>query len=181
MSYDTKTNQSDLNSEDEEDLLPSKSELKRQAKSVLDLVKQLFTLNATSLATLQLDENIADAVAKAKIIHSHSAAKRHRMYTAKLLRQSDISKLTEQLVALKENTVAQTAQFHLAEQWRDRLLEGSRDDLTQFISEYPATNNQQLRQLIKKSNDEIKLAKPPQTKRKLFKFLKTIIDESSED
>jgi len=64
------------------------------------------------------------------------------------------------------------ARFHHVETWRDRLLAGSDQVLSELLEQVPDANVQTLRQLIRNAKKEATLGKPPSSSRKLFKLLR---------
>ena len=78
---------------------------------------------------------------------------------------------SEQLEA-DENS--QTAEFHVVEQWRSRLMDEreGKDALTAYIGEHPLVDVQHLRQLIKKAVDEQKKGANLGGSRALFRYLR---------
>jgi ribosome-associated protein len=76
--------------------------------------------------------------------------------------------------AAVEGRSAQAAAAHRRlEAWRERLLA---DDgaLTEFASEHPRADLQEIRSLIRSARKEQKEGKPPRAYRELFRVLKTI-------
>ena len=79
----------DYDAEDEQDLGPSKSELKRQMLALQELGKKLLDLTTTQIKTLKLDEELLDALAEYKRIKSHEARRRQLQRIGKLMRSRD--------------------------------------------------------------------------------------------
>ncbi len=77
---------------------PSKSQLKRDAKSVLDLAAALLDARQSDIARLDLPEPVASAIAEGRQINRFGARKRHTQYLAKLLRkEADVEEIRHQL------------------------------------------------------------------------------------
>ena len=80
-----------------------------------------------------------------------------------------------QYEAIKNHSQLANQQFHLVEQWRDKLIQ-SPDAITEFINQFPKTDVQQLRSLIKNSINEIEKNKPLKSSRSLFKIIQSILN-----
>jgi ribosome-associated protein len=64
--------------------------------------------------------------------------------------------------------------FHRLERWRDRLLANDEGMLEIILDQYPQTDMQHLRQLIRNTQKEIAKANPPLTAKKLVKYLREL-------
>lgn len=60
------------------------------------------------------------------------------------------------------------------ERWRERILTQGDEAIQAFIDEYPATERQKLRQLVRKAQKEQAEDKPPAAFRELFKYLRAV-------
>lgn len=154
--------------------LPSKSQLKREARAMTKLGEQLVSLDDKQLRHLQLAEPVLDAVLTARKIKQHGARKRQLLFLGKLLRQTDTSEISARLEALHGLAQQEARAFHQLEQWRDKLLADD-DALTQLLNEYPAVDSQHIRQLIRSARREQQLNKPPSAARSLFRYLRSML------
>ena len=112
---------------------PSKTQLKAEADEKQALGEALLTLRTDLMARLDLPDKLIDALKEARRITNFEGRRRQMQFIGKLMRP------------------------HLAEQWRDRLLADD-DALSQWLTDYPATDSQQLRALIRQARKDI--AKP---------------------
>ena len=153
----------------------SKSQRKREAHDLQDFGAKLVSLSLTKLEKLPLPDQLRRAVMEARALKSYGAIKRQTMYIGKLLRAYEPD---EQLLAAYEQLEAdensQTAEFHVVEQWRSRLMDEreGKDALTAYIGEHPLVDVQHLRQLIKKAVDEQKKGANLGGSRALFRYLR---------
>ncbi len=154
----------------DEDLPPSKSELKRQADRIFDLGKELTTLGPEALAKIPLPEEIVAAIADYRKIKSFGARKRQLMLIAKYLRAQDENTIRTAIGRACGNEKLATAALHKSEHIRDSLIA---DDsyLTKFIEEYPEADAQIIRQLVRNARKEKELNKPPKSARELYKTI----------
>lgn len=160
---------------DDEDLGPSKSQLKRDAHELLDLGAALVELSASQLAEIPLSEEVLAAVKETRRITAHGARKRQLKYLGKLLRQEDETPIREALERIQGRHALTVAHHHQCERWRDRLISEGDDALTELLKEFPHADRQQLRQLTRAAQAEQAQGKPPKSARELFRALRELI------
>ncbi|WP_236207780.1 ribosome biogenesis factor YjgA [Pseudomonas tohonis] len=152
----------------------SKTQVKKELHALQDLGERLTTLKPDVLAKLPLTDALQKALLEAPKHKAHIARKRHLQYIGKLMREQDI----EAIVALVDQLDASTRQynerFHNLERWRDRLIGGDDDTLESFVVEYPETDRQHLRSLIRHAQHEAARNKPPAAARKVFKYIRDL-------
>jgi len=156
----------------------SKSQRKREANELLDLAKNLITMPESRLKSLPLDTELREEVEFARSIRSHGARKRQLMTVGKMLRKRDNEQLLDAVNNVDQKNRKMNARFHHVEAWRDRLVAGGDQELSELLEQSPDINVQTLRQLIRNAQKEAKLGKAPTAARKLFKFLRAA-DEGS--
>lgn len=155
----------------------SKSQVKREMLALQDLGARLATFKPELLNKLPLSDALLKALEESKRHTAHIARKRHNQFLGKLLRSHDVDAIME-LVNLADNTTREYNQrFHLLERWRDRLLAEGDTALQLFIEEFPETDIQHLRGLIRHAQHEAKRNQPPTASRKIFRYLREL-DES---
>jgi ribosome-associated protein len=96
------------------------------------------------------------------------------MTVGKMLRLRDNADLLDAVNNFDQITRQANARFHLIETWRDRLIEGSDQVLSELLEQVPAANAQTFRQMIRNAKKEATLGKPPSSSRKLFKLLREL-------
>jgi len=163
--------------EEDEDLdFISKTKRKAEADAQQMVGKKLLSLTNAQLEKLNLDESLHDAVLEAKRLTSNGAIRRQLQYIGKLMRNTEIEPITEQMASWEGKNDVENARFHALERWRDRLVSGTNpakaDALQDFITKYPDCNIQQLRNLIRNASKELAENKPPKSSRELFKWLR---------
>ena len=131
----------------------SKTQLKKQSKDITSFGQAITLLNQNQLEQLNLPSDINNAIEDYKKIKSLSAKKRQLLFIGRLLRSTDLHEAFIQYEAIKNHSQLANQQFHLVEQWRDKLIQ-SPDAITEFINQFPKTDVQQLRSLIKNSINE---------------------------
>ena len=75
----------------------SKSQLKREARELFKLGRQLAELPPAALADIPMDERLREAIEEARGIRSNVARKRQLGFVGKLLRQYDVAPLVAAL------------------------------------------------------------------------------------
>ena len=136
---------------------PSKTQLKAEAGEKQALGEALLTLRADLMARLDLPEKLLDAIAQAKRITNFEGRRRQMQFIGKLMRPLDAGPIRAAIDEQANGSAELTLALHLAEQWRDRLI-ASDDALGAWLIEFPGTDSQQLRALVRQARKDI--AKP---------------------
>lgn len=153
----------------------SKSQKKREADALQKLGVLLIALSKEKLSTLPLPNNLYQAIIDAKAIKSHGAIRRQAQLIGKLMRAADSDAIYAAYEELVSEEKSQTANFHLVEQWRDRLIKNEPSAVTEFINEHQPEDIQQFRQLVKKAVDEQQHHKSTGASKALFRFLRSCL------
>lgn len=136
---------------------PSKTQLKAEADEKQALGEALLTLRADLMARLSLPDKLLDALKEARRITNFEGRRRQMQFIGKLMRPLDMTPIRAAIDEQANGSADLTLALHLAEQWRDRLLADD-DALSQWLTDYPATDSQQLRALIRQARKD--MAKP---------------------
>ena len=136
---------------------PSKTQLKAEADEKQALGEALLTLRTDLMARLNLPDKLIDALKEARRITNFEGRRRQMQFIGKLMRPLDMTPIRAAIDEQANGSADLTLALHLAEQWRDRLLADD-DALSQWLTDYPATDSQQLRALIRQARKDI--AKP---------------------
>lgn len=166
----------DHNEDEELDLGPSRSQIKRDMQALQDLGSTLVKLSTKDLAKIPLPEKLAGAIAHAKELRSNSAFKRQIQFIGKIIRSLDMAPVLQALDAIRQCGQQSTSHFHAIEQWRDRIINEGQSALNEFVGQHPEVDRQQLRQLMLNAAKEAKQGKPPKSARNLFKLLRELLD-----
>ena len=159
---------------DNDDDYVSRTEFKKESEDAQDLGMRLIALSKTQLDKVDLEEFLYDAVLKTKGIKQKTEAyRRHLQYIGKLMRGYDHEPLSTSIDNVLNKNQNESAQVHLIEKLRTRLLENPGEEVEALIAEHPTFERQKLRQLIRQTNKE--LAKGPESKTftELFKYLRS--------
>lgn len=159
-----------MTAEDENSI--SKSQKKRDMLALQDLGEELVALSVETLRKLDLPEQLLGAVLEAKRIPTskHGGFKRQMQYIGKVMRSVDAAPIAEQLEAIKAPNRKQTALHHLAERWRERLIEDS-SAIGGFLNEFPEVDRVAIERFVTASKEEKAKNKPPKHFRLLYQLL----------
>ena len=166
-----------MTAEQFDDSPPSKTRLKAEADAAQAIGRQLVDLPKDKLKKLPLEEALLDAIAEAKRITSNGAIRRQMQYIGRLMRDIDLAPIVEQLQKWEGRHQEENARFHHMERWRTRLLEDAKA-LELFVAEFPRTDIQQMRTLIRNAQKEAAANKPPKSSRELFKIIREVMEQS---
>lgn len=134
----------------------SRTELKAQSDALQKLGQDLLDLRGDLLAPLALPDKLVDALQEAKRITNFEGKRRQMQFIGKLMRKLDTEVIDQARAALEEQnqgSAAEKLRLHQIEQWRTRLLA---DDsaVAQWIEQYPGTDTQQLRALVRQARKD---------------------------
>ncbi len=163
-----------LTVEEEEELPPSKTQIKKQMHELRDLGEELTQLGRDQITQLDIPESLRDALRGMSRIKSFGARRRQLQYIGKLMRDVDTAPIIAKLNVWKGISQQHTGYMHLIERWRERLMT---DDtaLNELLAAYPETDVQRLRTLIRNALKEKENNKPPKNFREIFQVLREII------
>ncbi len=165
----------------EEDLPPSKSQLKRDSAALQDLGKELLELTREQLERLDLPATLLEAVRLGQTITAHGGLRRQRKFIGKLLRDLDAEPIRRGLAAMKTVSADAARLQHQCERWRDRMLAEGDAAVNDFLAEHPEADRQKLRQLARDGRRERDAGQPPRAARLLFRALREEIAPAGEE
>jgi ribosome-associated protein len=156
--------------------LPSKTQRKRDMHALQDLGTALTALSVDRIRALNLPEGLERAIIEAKSLKSHGAIRRQLQYVGKLMREVDPAPIRAYLDRLAGASREAAASQHLAERWRDRILEDVAA-ADAFCVAFPSADRQQLRNLALGAQHERSEQKPPRKFRELFRTIARAIEQ----
>jgi ribosome-associated protein len=171
--------------DDDSDARPSKSELKRQMHELQALGQALLELPAQRSAALDLSEGLRDALAEYHRTRSFEGRRRQIQYIGKMMRFNDPEPIREAIAAYKLGSAKDSLALHEAERWREELL-ASDDAVTRWINQFPQTDAQQLRNLLRSARKDAQAEavdkRHGKSYRELFQLVKSALASAgSED
>ncbi|OZG70548.1 hypothetical protein BTA51_25795 [Hahella sp. CCB-MM4] len=166
-------------SDEEYDFGPSKTSKKKAMQALQDLGKELAQLRQEQLDELPISDRLKDALIDYQKFPSHEAKRRQLQYIGKLMRDVDEEELQPYLDKFREGSTTQTALHHSAERWREQLLSGGNEALTEFVDEHPGGDVQHLRHLIRNTQKDIEQNKNRGAAKKLYRYIRDMLEENA--
>ena len=153
---------------------PSKTRLKQQAHDLQALGEALVLLPASRLKDLPLAEPLRDAIAQHRRTKSFEGKRRQLQYIGKQMRFADPAPLQAAVDAYRLGSAKDTLTLHETERWRDELVAHD-DALTRWAAEFPGSDLQRLRSLVRSARKDAAVApeqRSGRSYRELFQFVK---------
>lgn len=139
----------------------TRTDLKKESDALQDLGEALLGLRPKLLARLQLPEKLLEALAEHKRLTNFEAKRRQMQFIGKLMRKLEESQVEAAKAALEEQRTGvslEQTNVLVAEQWRDRLIDND-DHLGIWLDQFPATDVQQVRALMRQARKDEATAK----------------------
>lgn len=164
--------------EEADDRPPSKSMLKRESHDLQVLGKQLLEMPDSRLDDLPMPERLRDALDDYKKTKSFEGKRRQLQYIGKVMRLIDAEPLREAVAEFQMGHARNALELHQAERWRVELLSEDKDVVTRWAAEFPGTDLQQLRALVRNARKDAAAA--PENRngrayRELFQYIKQVM------
>jgi ribosome-associated protein len=148
---------------------------KRQRRDAGDrsarVANTLMKLPGAVLGKLDVDEELRDAIARARAVTSQIARRRAERTLAGDLRGVDLDALETSIANVQATGAAEPRLLHLAEQWRARLIEEG----SAAAAEFPGGAADPLPALIQRARLERDTGKPPGAARALFRHVIAVL------
>ena len=162
---------------------PSKSMLKRESADLQALGKQLLELPDSRLKDLDMPERLRDALDAYKRTRSFEGKRRQLQFIGKVMREVDAEPLREAVAQFQLGHARNALALHQAERWRAELLADDKDVLTRWAQDFPESDLQQLRNLVRsarKDAAEVPEKRSGRAFRELFQFIKHAMEAQEE-
>lgn len=156
----------------------SRSQIKREMQALQKIGEQLCILSDNQLKSIEMPEELRDAILFAKSLKKREARHRQMQYIGVLMRQIDPEPIQQALDLIAQGCAMSKHRFHQIEKWRDRFIEDSNEFIENFFKQFPDADRQRLRQLARNARKEREKEKPPKSSRALFRYLSEILDSS---
>ena len=152
-----------------EDSIKSKTQLKKEADDIQQFGIEISNLPNHKIKELSLSDEIIEAIIFYKEIKKNSAKRRQAQFLGKLLRDFDLSNVTQEMDTLKAFSRLQVKFEHEAELWRDKLI-NNQSALNEYINEFqPDLTN--LNQTINAARKEFQSDKKSKNYRNLYRII----------
>jgi ribosome-associated protein len=163
-----------------DDEFVSKTRMKKHMHALQELAVHLTTLNAEQLARIPLTPELAQALAETRNIKKNEALRRHHQFLGRLMRSADHEAIEAAVADLKIQQDRLARQFHLMENWRDRLITEGQETVASFIEAFPQTDRQQLNQLVRSAKGAVNSQQASTHARKLFRFIRGAMEQNQQ-
>lgn len=159
---------------------PNKTQIKKDMAALFALSEEMSELSAAQLKYLELPDNIYKAVVEVSGMPHKGARKRLLKFITGQLNKIEVEPILEKLARMKNKSAHAVREHHIVERWRDKLIAGGNDALTELLNEQLQADRQQLRQLLRNVQKEAEAAKPPKSARLLYRYLKNLLKVEGE-
>jgi ribosome-associated protein len=138
----------------------SRTDRKKDSDDRQDFGVELLTLRSELIERLNtqghMTDQLREALVEARRITNFEGKRRQMQYVGKLMRklsEASVEAVRDALNEQRMGSTKDTLALHLAESWRDRLMA---DDaaLQEWMNEYPSTDSQQLRALVRQARKD---------------------------
>lgn len=173
---------SDPESRDRDAELPTKSQAKREMQALRELAAALGELPNDRISTLPASAEFLEGLLALKQLNEGEPRKRQIHYLGRRLLEEDEQSLQRELNALQSGTAEHARRLHMAERWRERLLEEGKSALTAFIQAFPDTDRQHLRQLVSKAAKQDSAPTDRNSpRRRLYRYIREQVDQAERE
>jgi ribosome-associated protein len=145
----------------------ARSQARRAGDDSARLARLVMKLGDAALARLELDDDLRDAIVRARAVTSPIARRRAERTLAGDLRRFDLAALDAQLAAADTTSSAEVRRLHQAEQWRAQLIEGG----IAAAEAFPGGASDELVRLIHAAQRERDTGRPPGAAHALFRYI----------
>lgn len=135
------------------------------------VANRLMKLPGAVLGNLDLEEELRDAIVRARAVTSPNARRRAERTLAGDLRGVDLDALEAGIANVQATGATDTRLLHLAEQWRARFIEEG----SAAAAGFPGGAAEPLLALIQKARREHDTGKPPGAARALFRHVMAVL------
>ena len=138
----------------------TRTDRKKDSDGRQELGVELLTLRNDLTERLHaqghMTDLLRDALAEARRITNFEGKRRQMQYVGKLMRklsEESVAAVKDALNEQRMGSTKDTLALHLAESWRDRLM-AEDTALQEWMNEYPGTDSQQLRALVRQARKD---------------------------
>jgi len=153
----------------------SRSTIKRDMDALQKMGETLVGMPQTQLDKIPLPDVLIDAITLARSLKSREARRRQLQFIGKLMRATESEPIKAAIKNVKSADMQAAAQFHQAEEWRERLINGGDEAVQEFVGLYADTDRQKLRQLTRQAQHNRKSGMNTGAEKALFRYLRNII------
>ncbi len=156
--------------------ISSKSQRKRDMEELQTLGKRLVEIPPRVFGSMDLPDDLREAVEFARAICSNEARRRQLQYIGRIMRSVNADQIRSQLQQYTHDQQAVSRQHHDLEKLREPLISGGDATLTELLSKFPDADNKSLRQLIRNARTEHRQDRSGKACRALFRHLRDLTE-----
>jgi ribosome-associated protein len=153
----------------------SRSTLNREMTALQKMGETLVEMSDAQLKKIPLPDALLQAITLARNIKSREGKRRQLQFIGKLMRTIEVGPIKAAIKNAQLTNMQVTAQFHQAEEWRERLINEGDDALQEFVNLHIETDRQKLRQLTRQAQHNRKSGKNTGAEKALFRYLREVI------
>lgn len=154
----------------------SRTQLKKEATARQQLGARLVALSEDQLQRMDLPSMLMEAIRDIKSMRSRGARRRQMQFLGSLMRRVEVAPIQQALMEIEQGAYLQARAFQRIEAWRDRLVEGDDSAYADILRHHPGADRQRLTRLTRLAR---RSDAPPHAARQLFRYLRTLLDDSS--
>jgi ribosome-associated protein len=152
----------------------SKSQVKRDMLALQSLGEQLVVLTLNQISSIEMPQDLREAVLFAKTLKMGEARRRQMQYIGTLMRDADPEPIRKALEQIGRGLGPDAKLFQELEQWRNGLINGNDELLGNTMLRFPDADRKRLRSLALQARKEREENKPPNASRALFRYLREV-------
>lgn len=157
---------------------PNKTVLKRENHALQAFILEAAQLSEDVRKKLPFDEPAQEILTRISGMKADTARKREVRFATKYFAEWDEAAIEKLLAAQRLDSKRMISLDKPIEKWRTKLIEGGNEELATFVAQFPESNVQQLRQLIRKAQKETADGKSSAAAQALFKSLRGLMQSS---
>lgn len=157
----------------------SRTQKKKNAERLQKLGERLIDLDDAALKSIDISDELREAVMQARGIKQHEARRRQLQYIGRLMREAgeDPSSIQSAIERAEGRDGEEKRKFKQVESWRNELLAGSHSRFDWLLENYPHADPTHLRKLVSNvSMGKKRTGNSKRAARILFRYLRELID-----
>lgn len=155
----------------------ARSQQRRAGDRSAQLANALMKLSEPAVKKLELEDDLREAIDRARTVTTHIARRRAERTLAGELRRHELGEVEAALAKVQDSGGGDVRQFHLAEQWRATLIEQGMAAADSF----PAPIDDELPRLVDAARRERETGRPPGAARALFRHITMLLKSAEAD
>ena len=149
-------------------------------QSLRDLASALAQLPEDRIHQLPASGSFLEALLEARSLSDGDPRRRQIHYLGRQILEEDEEALRHAAAGLTSGTAEHTRRLHMAERWRERLIEEGKPALTEFMDRYPRADVQHLRQLVRNAARQSDSGDRNSPRKRLYRYVRDLVDEGEQ-